>query len=294
MGYQSDWFDILQTSFMRNALIGGTLVAIASGLVGYFVVVRQSAFAAHALAHIGFPGATAAILLGLPVTLGLAVFCLAGGLAIGFLGERVSSREIATGTVLAFATGLGVLFASLASESASTVTSVLFGNLLAISPRQLVLFTAVTAGVAVVMAVVARPAGVRLARRARGRGEGSPGAGAGRGVPRAAGAGDHHGGAGGRHAAPFRAGGHAERHGPPIDGAARRSSPARARRSGAAACWVGLVLAAMFNLPPSFLIVTLAFVAWAVSAALRGRGAAHGTSGHAHDHHHPPAVRLSA
>jgi zinc/manganese transport system permease protein len=82
VGYQSDWFDILQTSFMRNALIGGTLVAIASGLVGYFVVVRQSAFAAHALAHIGFPGATAAILLGLPVTLGLAVFCLAGGLAI--------------------------------------------------------------------------------------------------------------------------------------------------------------------------------------------------------------------
>ena len=63
---------------------------------------------------------------------------------------------------------------------------------------------------------------------------------------------------------------------------------------GCGCVWVGLVLAAMFNLPPSFLIVTLAFVAWAVSAALRGRSAAHGTSGHAHDHHHPPAVRLSA
>ncbi|HET9601627.1 MAG TPA: hypothetical protein VFP08_08540, partial [Acidimicrobiales bacterium] len=63
---------------------------------------------------------------------------------------------------------------------------------------------------------------------------------------------------------------------------------------GCGCVWVGLALAAMFNLPPSFLVVTLAFVAWAVSAALRGRSAAHGTSGHAHDHHHPPAVRLSA
>ena len=53
----------------------------------------------------------------MPVTLGLAVFCIAGGLAIGFLGERVEQREIATGTILAFATGLGVLFASLATKS---------------------------------------------------------------------------------------------------------------------------------------------------------------------------------
>lgn len=293
VGYQSDWFDILQTSFMRHALVGGTLVAIASGLVGYFVVVRQSAFAAHALAHIGFPGATAAILLGLPVTLGLAVFCLAGGLAVGFLGERVSSREIATGTVLAFATGLGVLFASLASESASTVTSVLFGNLLAISPRQLVLFTAVTAGVAVVMAVVARPlAFASLDEHVA----------AAKGVP-------------------VRALGvvflvllalvitmavqvvgtlllFALVVTPSATALLWTARPALVAGAGAAigcgCVWVGLVLAAMFNLPPSFLIVTLAFVAWAVSAALRGRSAAHGTSGHAHDHHHPPAVRLSA
>ena len=63
VGYQSNWVDILQTSFMRHAFVGGTLVVIAPGLLGYFVVVRQSAFAAHALAHVGFPGATAAILL---------------------------------------------------------------------------------------------------------------------------------------------------------------------------------------------------------------------------------------
>ena len=77
---------------------------------------RQHAFAAHALAHIGFPGATGAVLIGVPVTLGLAVFTVGGALAIGLLGKRLADREIATGTILAFATGLGVLFNSMTTR----------------------------------------------------------------------------------------------------------------------------------------------------------------------------------
>ena len=80
LGYQENWLHILTSAFMRNALLGGTLVALAAGLIGYFIVVRSSAFAAHALAHIGFPGATGAVLFGLPVTLGRAVFCIGGAL----------------------------------------------------------------------------------------------------------------------------------------------------------------------------------------------------------------------
>ena len=96
--FQSNWLEVLQSSFVRNALIGGSMVAVAAGLLGYFVITRQNAFAAHALAHIGFPGATGAILIGAPVTLGLAVFCVGGGLLIGLLGRRVADREVATGT----------------------------------------------------------------------------------------------------------------------------------------------------------------------------------------------------
>jgi len=145
--FQENWLEVLQSSFMRNALIGGSLVAIAAGLLGYFVITRQNAFAAHALAHIGFPGATGAILVGAPVTLGLAVFCVVGGLLIGLFGRRVADREMATGTILALATGLGVLFASLAGANAAATTSVLFGNLLAISAQQLVVFALFTAAV---------------------------------------------------------------------------------------------------------------------------------------------------
>jgi zinc/manganese transport system permease protein len=155
--FQSNWLDVLQSPFMRNALIGGSLVAVAAGLLGYFVITRQNAFAAHALAHIGFPGATGAILLGVPVTLGLAVFCVGGGLLIGLLGRRVADREMATGTILALATAVGVLFASLASANAGTTTSVLFGNLLAISADQLQVFAVFTLAVVGTLAVLARP-----------------------------------------------------------------------------------------------------------------------------------------
>jgi zinc/manganese transport system permease protein len=155
--FQSNWLDILTSPFMEHALIGGSMVAVAAGLLGYFVITRQNAFAAHALAHIGFPGATGAILVGAPLTLGLAVFCVGGGVLIGLFGRRLADREMATGTILSLATALGVLFAALASANSRTTTSVLFGNLLAISRSQLVVFGAFTAAVVLVLAVIARP-----------------------------------------------------------------------------------------------------------------------------------------
>ena len=156
-GYQSDWFDTLREPFMRNAFLAGVLVAIAAGVIGYFVVVRSGEFSAHALGHIGFPGATGAVLIGLSPTLGLAVFCIGGAIIIGALGRHVDERATATGTILAFATGLGILFASLATKSSNTVTNVLFGNLLAVSGDQITMFVWFTIALLGVVAVVARP-----------------------------------------------------------------------------------------------------------------------------------------
>ncbi len=157
LSYQDNWWQILTSAFMLNALVGGTIVALAAGLIGYFVVVRNTAFAAHALAHIGLPGATGAALLGLPVALGLGVFCIGGALVIGALGRRAADREVATGTVLAMATGLGLLFNSLATRNSSTMTNVLFGNLLAITGEQIVSFAVLLGVLAAGVGVIYRP-----------------------------------------------------------------------------------------------------------------------------------------
>jgi zinc/manganese transport system permease protein len=157
LAYQPNWWPILTSSFMSNALIGGTIVALAAGLIGYFVVVRHTAFAAHALAHIGFPGATGAVLLGVPVPVGLGVFCVGGALVIGVLGKRAAEREVVTGTVLAMATALGLFFNSLATKSSSTVTNVLFGNLLAISHGQLLSFAILLMVLGLSVGIIYRP-----------------------------------------------------------------------------------------------------------------------------------------
>ena len=85
------------------------------------------------------------------------MFCIGGALVIGALGKRADEREVATGTVLAAATGLGLFFSSLATKSSSTVTNVLFGNLLAVTHEQLVIFAVAVAVLAVVVAFVYRP-----------------------------------------------------------------------------------------------------------------------------------------
>jgi zinc/manganese transport system permease protein len=268
--FQSNWLEVMGSSFMQHALIGGSLVAVAAGLLGYFVITRQNAFAAHALAHIGFPGATGAILIGAPVTLGLAVFCVGGGLLIGLFGRRVADREMATGTILALATALGVLFASLASANASTTTSVLFGNLLAISDDQLLVYGAFTLAVVGTLAVLARPLVFASV---------DPAVAEARGVP-------------------VRALGLAfvvllaltitmavQVVGtlllfalvvtPAATALRITARPARvaliAVALALAAVWGGLVLSAMIDLPPSFFIVSLAVLAWVVVLALGGR-----------------------
>ena len=157
LAYQPNWWPILTSAFMSDALIGGTIVALAAGLIGYFVVVRRTAFAAHALAHIGLPGATGAVLLGVPVGVGLGVFCVGGALVIGLLGKRAADREVVTGTVLAMATGLGLFFNSLATKSSSTMTNVLFGNLLAISRAQLVTFAILLVVLGLSVGIIYRP-----------------------------------------------------------------------------------------------------------------------------------------
>lgn len=125
--------DILQYDFMQNAFLAGTIVAVVAACVGYFVVLRQVAFAGHALSHIGFSGAAGAVLIGVDPLWGLLAFTLGAALAMGLLGDRLEGRDVAIGIVLAFALGLGILFLQLYTAYASEAFSILFGTILGIS-----------------------------------------------------------------------------------------------------------------------------------------------------------------
>lgn len=156
-GFNNEWMTILSASFMSNAFIAGACIAIAAGIMGYFTIARHSTFAAHALAHIGLPGATGAVLLGLPVSFGLGIFALGGALTIGALGKKASQREIATGTVLAFATGLGLFFSRMSSSASQQMQAILFGSILTITRSQIWGFAIFDALLLAVVTVAYRP-----------------------------------------------------------------------------------------------------------------------------------------
>lgn len=156
-GFNSEWMTILSAPFMHNAFLAGTCIAIAAGVMGYFTIARHSTFAAHALAHIGLPGATGAVLLGLPVSFGLGIFALGGALTIGALGKKASQREIATGTVLAFATGLGLFFSRMSSSASQQMQAILFGSILTITGDQIWGFAIFDILLLAVVAIAYRP-----------------------------------------------------------------------------------------------------------------------------------------
>jgi zinc/manganese transport system permease protein len=123
---------MLEYEFMRNAFAAAGIAAVVAGLVGYFLVLRGQTFAGHALSHIGFAGATGAVLIGMPSIWGLVGFTVAAGIGMGTFGERVSGRDVAIGVVLALALGLGLLFLHYYTAFATQAAALLFGNVLAV------------------------------------------------------------------------------------------------------------------------------------------------------------------
>ncbi len=148
---------MFEYDFMRNAFAAATIVAILAGTTGYFLVLRGQTFAGHALAHVGFTGATGAVLVGLAPLWGLVALTTAAGIAMGFTGERLAQRDVAIGLVLAFALALGLLFLHFYTAFATQATTLLFGNVLAVDvPTVVVLLILGTASLAM-LAVISRP-----------------------------------------------------------------------------------------------------------------------------------------
>lgn len=149
--------DMFAYEFMNNAFIAAGIVAVVSGLVGYFLVVRGQTFAGHALSHIGFAGATGAGLIGLAPLWGLIGFTLAAGLAMGLLSERISNRDVAIGMVLALALGFGLLFLHYYTAFASQATAILFGNVLAVDRETIAILGVLAVITLIALGAIMRP-----------------------------------------------------------------------------------------------------------------------------------------
>ena len=143
---------------VRVALVAGGVVALVSGVVGLFTVLRGQAFAGHALADVGATGGSGAFLVGVNPLWGfVGIGVLAAGIMEMIGIRRPRGRDVATGIVLGAGLGLAALFlywdATFTNTTGATI-SVFFGSMFVISPSTvpaIVVFSLLALGVVVLL-----------------------------------------------------------------------------------------------------------------------------------------------
>ncbi|HXR61121.1 MAG TPA: metal ABC transporter permease [Solirubrobacterales bacterium] len=144
----------LQDEFMRRAVAEMTLVGIAGGALGCWVVLYRLSYAAESLAHSIFPGLVLAAIAGAPLLVGGAPGIVLAALAIALVARVPGiDREVAVGVVVTTFFGLGVLLA-LSPDSPPGIGEVLFGDILGPSDGDLAAAAALALVVAVALALL--------------------------------------------------------------------------------------------------------------------------------------------
>lgn len=148
---------IFHYPFIQNAFLAGSVVAVVGGFVGYFLVTRGLTFAGHALSHIGFAGAAAALLVGIDPIFGMLAFTIVAGAGIGVFGKELREEDVNIGIVMMLALGMGALFISLYNGYAEQAYSILFGTILGISRTDVLVTLIFGIGTIAVLAAIFRP-----------------------------------------------------------------------------------------------------------------------------------------
>ncbi|WIB63396.1 MULTISPECIES: metal ABC transporter permease [unclassified Curtobacterium] len=122
---------------IHTALVVGGFVALVTGIVGVFTIVRGQSFAGHALADLGAVGGSGAFLIGISQVWGFIGAGVLAALLMELIGvRRLQGRDVSTGIVFGFGLGLTALFlywSTTIGGSSNAAVSVLFGSLFVIA-----------------------------------------------------------------------------------------------------------------------------------------------------------------
>jgi zinc/manganese transport system permease protein len=147
---------LLSSGPVRTAVLVGTVVAITSGVVGVFTVIRGQSFAGHSLSDVATTGGAGAFLAGISQFWGFLIAGVSAAAIMELIGvQRRRGRDVATGVVLGAALGAAALFLYLGTQESSTTGAsftILFGSMFVISPDTI---PALIASGLVALAVVA-------------------------------------------------------------------------------------------------------------------------------------------
>ena len=144
--------------FMQRGLAAAVIVGALCALIGCYVVLRSMAFMGDAMAHAILPGIAIAYLLGGNLLLGALIAAIAVALGIGFFSQGGAIKEdTAIGILFSAALSLGVALISSIRTYAVDLSHILFGNVLGVSPANLVLIGSLAAAVVLTVVIFYRP-----------------------------------------------------------------------------------------------------------------------------------------
>lgn len=132
--------EIFNLEFMQNAFMAGTMLSLVLAVVSFFVVLRRMSFIGVGVAHSAFGGVALGALLGISPTLTAIGFAVAISNAIGYIGQQGKlSTDTAIGIFFSLAMALGVIFIGMSDQYNVDLFGYLFGNILAITRRDLII-----------------------------------------------------------------------------------------------------------------------------------------------------------
>jgi zinc/manganese transport system permease protein len=148
------------SSVVQSALLIGGVVALVSGIVGVFTVMRSQSFTAESQSDVGAAGGSGSYLVNVNPLLGFVVAALVAAGAIEFMsGGKSRNRDITTGVILGVALGSAALFlffdATHTSTTGATVT-ILFGSIFAISPTTIPVIVGLSVGTVLIVGLLYR------------------------------------------------------------------------------------------------------------------------------------------
>jgi len=126
--------EVLALPFFQRAIIGGIVVAIISGLMGVFMVLKKSTFFGETIAHASLTGVAIGLLLGFEPLLGAILFAVFLSLSLPWLEKNTNlSMDNLLGFTLSISVGLAVVLLSFLPGYQPELMSYLFGSILSVT-----------------------------------------------------------------------------------------------------------------------------------------------------------------
>ena len=138
--------NIFEYDFLTNAFIASILSGITCGIVGSYIVTRRIVFLSSGITHASFGGLGIALYAGIDPLVGALSFASISSVGIEFASRRGGIREDSVvGIIWSMGMAIGALFMSLRPGYATDLTSYLFGNILLVTPQNIVWLGILTA-----------------------------------------------------------------------------------------------------------------------------------------------------